>query len=197
MINNIRVVFALIFSVVVNFAYSATYNQATQPWVNAKIKDLENRLSLQISGINNSLYSMTNQVEYSNSVSSAISYLTSSAASAYSSVSFVEKSTNREHVFMIVSTSTAFKNTFSSIPAVTNLVKYGTMAKSVGEDQYSISKNGITLSFSKSSLNSFDMFLTWGVNSEDSMVLTRSGEDSDFVNDDNANIYVTAIECSR
>lgn len=176
-------------------AHSATYNQASQQWVNYKLAELENRISSQINGINNQLFAITNSVEYSNSVNSAISYMTSSAASSFSSISFVQDSSSSEtgSVFMISGSSDAFVSMFSSIPAITNVVKYGTILKKVGEDSYSLSNDGVVLSVEKTAISTYDMTIQYGTQSA---VLTNDGDGGfDFVMFQNENVKVSAYEC--
>lgn len=128
---------------------SATYNQATQPWVTAKLIELENKLTEKIQGISMSISTITNEADMAKAIDSAYASMvgTASARYAYYNSAVIPTSTNgMTSVFTVLMTSTAFNSRYSSNASVTNSFAYGRTMYRVSDDEYASKDGKVTIS---------------------------------------------------
>lgn len=171
---------------------SAVYNQASQPWVNAKLQELENKLTMAIQDTNTKLSSITNSEELSREIDSSIQLTTSISAAKFSQLKSVYTPSTNDFVFyegfFVMSHSDELSDRFSSNPSVTNCIEYGTILyKLDGSDVYE-STNGLVRLERGATQDSLKI----GYGSSWTITLTKNRESTRFVlpSDDSVSVGV-------
>lgn len=137
-----KIVFAAC-AIVATSAFSATYNQASQAWVNMKLQELDEKLTAQIQNISYNVLTITNVVEYTNALNQTINNMNATSAASFSGIDFMPSlsSSNvggRQPYYVVFGLSDAFTIYVGDYNnAFTNSFHVGTIIDKVSDSAYS------------------------------------------------------------
>lgn len=177
-------------------AFSATYNQASQAWVNKKLQELDEKLTSQMQNINYSVLTITNVVEYTNAVKQTINNMNNTAAASFSGIDFTPRlnaspSSPVSQYYVVFGLSDAFEVYVSDYsPTFTNKFNVGTTIKKVGDGAFQNKDGSVAIT---NGFRSSAMYVNYSTNRPPLVLISENGSDF-FVYDEDHNNKVKALK---